>query len=397
MARVTFQCPACRSPISLTGPVESGDIKCPECGAWVAIPSHLRGSESSRGVTSSDEVGSNAALWLGLAIGGGFLLLLLVCGGIGAFLWLLRGQQSQVQVMGATVAVKNATPPQKIVFSPPTAFPPQTEDYAEARKKFKTQLLQENPAPQRWQPLQPPPDVTELTYPSGLRLKAWVSRAPEQRQEKKPAVLFLHGGFAFDLQDWEQVQPFLDAGYVVMIPMVRGENGQPGSFSMFYDEVDDVLAAADAFAKLSYVDPQRMYVAGHSAGGTLALLASMTSPRFRAAASFSGSPDQFMWASFNQANMVPFGAGGIGEFTNRDPAAQKEFQMRSPLAFAESFKCPVRMYFGNQEGLFRASTQRTAELAKKKNLDVEAVEVPGDHMTAVGPAMRQCVEFFEKK
>jgi dienelactone hydrolase len=376
----------------LAGPIESGhDIKCPECGAWVPIPSHRESA-----VFSAEEGGSNAALWIGLAIGGGFLLLLLVCGGVGALFWFLRAQ-GPTPMMGP-VAVKSATPatPPQITFAPATAFPPQAEDYAEARKKFKTKLIQEGPAPQRWQPLQPPPDVTELTFPSGeLTLKAWVSRDPDNGKKKKPAVLFLHGGFAFDLQDWQMIEPFLEAGYVVMIPMLRGENGQPGSFSMFYNEVDDVLAAADALAKLEYVDNKRMYVAGHSAGGTLALLAAMTSPRFRAAASFSGSPDQFSWSSVNQRNLVPFDSG-FGEFAERDPAAQKEFQMRSPLAFAESFKCPVRMYYGNQEGLFRASTQLTAQPAKQKNLDVEAVEVPGDHMSAVTPAMRQCIEFFEK-
>ena len=160
--------------------------------------------------------------------------------------------------MMGPVAVKSATtvtPPQ-IVFSTPTAFPPQTEDYAEARKKFKTTLIQENPAPQQWQPLQPPPDVTELTFPSGeLTLKAWVSRDLENGKEKKPAILFLHGGFAFDLQDWQMIEPFLEAGYVVMIPMLRGENGQPGSFSMFYNEVDDVLAAADAYQALTEARP----------------------------------------------------------------------------------------------------------------------------------------------
>jgi len=70
--------------------------------------------------------------------------------------------------------------------------------------------------------------------------------------------------------------------------------------------------------------------------------------------------------------------------------------MRSPLAFPGSFKCPVRLYFGNQEGLFRASSYKTAELAKKKKLDVEAVEVPGHHSTAVPPAMQKCIEFFGK-
>src|SRR5260370_19989131 len=113
MARVTFQWPECRAPISLSGPVESGDdIKCPECGAWVAIPSHLRGAESRREVPSSGEGGSNAALWIGLAIGGGFLLLLLGGGGIWAVLWLLRGQPPPVPVKGGTVARKTAPPAQ---------------------------------------------------------------------------------------------------------------------------------------------------------------------------------------------------------------------------------------------------------------------------------------------
>ena len=81
-----------------------------------------------------------------------------------------------------------------------------------------------------------------------------------------------------------------------MIPTLRGENGLPGAYSMFYNEVD-VLAAAEALAKHPGVDGTRLYVSGHSVGGTLALLAAMSSKRFRAAASFSGSPDQVKWAS----------------------------------------------------------------------------------------------------
>ena len=46
---------------------------------------------------------------------------------------------------------------------------------------------------------------------------------------------------------------------------LRGENGQPGAFSMFYDEVEDVLAAAEYLAKLPDVDPARVFVSGHSA------------------------------------------------------------------------------------------------------------------------------------
>jgi poly(3-hydroxybutyrate) depolymerase len=37
---------------------------------------------------------------------------------------------------------------------------------------------------------------------------------------------------------------------------------------MFYDEVNDVLAAADALAVQPYVDSTGIFVSGHSAGGT---------------------------------------------------------------------------------------------------------------------------------
>jgi hypothetical protein len=72
-------------------------------------------------------------------------------------------------------------------------------------------------------------------------LKAWIIE-PAEARTKKPAVLFLHGGFAFGLDDWKMAEPYRAAGYVVMAPMLRGENGQAGFFSMFYDELNDVLA-----------------------------------------------------------------------------------------------------------------------------------------------------------
>jgi dipeptidyl aminopeptidase/acylaminoacyl peptidase len=268
-------------------------------------------------------------------------------------------------------------------FVNPTSFPPQTEDYADARRSFQTKLVHQGPAPQPWDIEVPPPGVQEIEYVSGnLKLKAWVDK-PAAPKPLKPAVLFLHGGFAFGEDDWEQAQPFRDAGYVTMLPMLRGENGLPGSYSMFYNEVDDVLAAADTFAKIPGVDPKRIFIAGHSVGGTLTLLAAMTTNRFRAAASFSGSPDQIRWSRFQPESIV---------FDRKDP---REMYMRSPLAYPRSFKCPARLYYGTDEFLFENSSLKTAELAKEAGLDVEAISVPGDHISAVEPAMQQAIQFFK--
>jgi dienelactone hydrolase len=269
----------------------------------------------------------------------------------------------------------------------PTSFPEQTEDYVQARSHFQTHLLVRRSAPQdNWIQELPPRDVREIAFRSGaLKLKAWVSEAPLADKGKLPAVLFLHNGFAFGADDWQQAQPFRDAGYVVMIPTLRGENGQAGDFTLFYDEVDDVLAAADALAALPYVDADRLYLAGHSSGGTLTLLAAMTSKRFRAAAAFSGSPDQVAFIR-DRHIFVPF-----------DRNNQLELQMRSPLAYARSFKCPLRMYYGDEEVLLQFSSQKTADKARAANLDVEAESVPGDHMSAVAPAMHKAIAFFRQK
>lgn len=268
----------------------------------------------------------------------------------------------------------------------PTAFPEPTQDYADARQSFATTLLVRGPAPQTWERETPPAGVAEVEYTSGdLTLKAWVNRPPAG-QPLKPAVLFLHGGWSFAQEDWDQCKPFRDAGFVTMTPWLRGENGLPGSFSMFYDEVEDVLAAAEVLAKTPGVDPNRIFIAGHSAGGTLALLGAMASKRFKACASFSGVTDLGAFLREHE-DEAPF-----------DPTNLTELAMRSPLAYYQSFKCPARLYWGNHEewAEYKFPTQSLATKAKAVGSDVEAIKVPGNHMTAVTPAMRQAITFFQQ-
>jgi len=343
---------------------------------------------------------STAMKWLLIAGGVVFGMFAVCCGGIVWVYWALTA---------------------------PTSFPAEIESYAQARKSFQTKLVRQSNAPQEFTNDATPPGVNEITYTSnGLALKAWVSaptdstsREPHRQSEPdaianpadprpgptrerpshsepdaianpadprsgQPAVLFLHGGFAFGEGDWEQTAPFIEAGFVVMIPTLRGENGLPGSYSMFYNEVDDVIAAAEALAALPYVDKDRLYICGHSVGGTLSLLTAMSSDRFRAAASFGGSPDQVAWSRF-QPELVPF-----------DPKDQREYQMRSPLAFPGSFQCPVRIFYGDEEFLFATSSQKTAKLAKSKQRDVEAISIPGDHFTSVPAAINQAIAFFRQ-
>ena len=113
-----------------------------------------------------------------------------------------------------------------------------------------------------------------------------------------------------------------------MMPALRGENGLPGNFSGFYDETADVLAAAQVLRGQPGVDPARLFLAGHSVGGTLTLLAAMSTRMFRAAASFSGNPDAR--AFFRR----------FPEDIRFDAADALEFDMRSAACFARKLQMP---------------------------------------------------------
>lgn len=257
-----------------------------------------------------------------------------------------------------------------------------TTDYAVERQTFQTRLTRRRPAPQPGGMYTPPAGVREIEFPSGdLRLKAWVG-LPPNAPERAPLVMFLHGGFAFGPSDYTMATPYLDAGYAICTPILRGENGQAGHFSLFYNEVDDVIAATEFMKAKAYIDPEHIYLAGHSVGGTMTMLTGMASTNYRALAPISGSPDQILFTD-SGSREAPF---------DRRNAA--EFEMRSPLSFAASFKAPARLYYGTEEDFFRATTQQTALLAQAAGLDVQAVEVPGNHWSAVPGAIAQSIELF---
>lgn len=269
----------------------------------------------------------------------------------------------------------------------------QHQSYAEVRGRFRTRLVREGGSPQRDViVLRPPEYVDVVEFPSGgLRLKAWMS-GHRHAAHRLPAVLFLHGGFEFGAADWDMALPYWEAGFVVMAPMLRGENGQPGTFSFLYDEVDDVLAAAAFLGRHPAVDPAHIYLAGHSAGGTLVLLTIAASARFRAAASFDGSPDQQLL--YNGSATKP----GSHREVVFDPNDVRELQVRSPLAYVLSVKTPVRLYYSREaSALAKRPSQRFVAQARAREVDARAVSVWGSHMSHVARAMPRSIEFFKQR
>jgi len=127
----------------------------------------------------------------------------------------------------------------------------------------------------------PPPDVVlrygpDLDHVADLRLPA----VPAAGRKPAPLVLFLHGGFWRAAYDRVHTGPLAAAlaadGFAVCAPEFR-RIGQPGGgWPGTFDDVAaaiDVLPGLVASAADGRVDPSRLLLAGHSAGGHLALWA----------------------------------------------------------------------------------------------------------------------------
>ena len=263
----------------------------------------------------------------------------------------------------------------------------QKEDLTTARGRFKSQIARQGPPPTEWPDLKTPSGAVEIVYSSGdLKLKAWLSKPTDK--SKHQAVLFLHPGFALYPDVWEFTQPLRDAGYVVMAPTTRGENGQHGIFTMYYDEVSDVINAADFLRAQPEVDSEHVYVLGYSVGGTLTLLTTEIYGHFRAAASISGTPDLGTYLRYAK------GAKANAPFDVADPM---EVQIRSALAYAASIKCPIRIYYGSKEEYFAIAAPRTAEIARTSGVDAEAIAVEGDHSSSTEQSLHLAMDFFKRQ
>ncbi|WP_288431693.1 prolyl oligopeptidase family serine peptidase [uncultured Agrobacterium sp.] len=269
---------------------------------------------------------------------------------------------------------------------PPT-LPLEREDYAKARLRFHTHLLKKISAPEKSGPLGTPPGARRVTYPGGpngsIELVAWLSEYVPDEKKLRPAVLFLHGGNATGDGHWAMMKPYWDAGFVVMLPSFRGENGQKGNYSGFYDETSDALAAATYLENQPGIDRNRFFVAGHSNGGTLSLLASMTR-QFRAAVPISAGVNS--WRYFNR-------------YTDElcfDESNPQEFIMRSSVCFGPSLKCPTLLLRGMEERPFDADHHLLVERVRATGTRIAHELLPGTHNGVVPGAVGESIKFFNE-
>ena len=218
-----------------------------------------------------------------------------------------------------------------------------------------------------------------IKYPAAIgELSAYVSPDPGDGK-KHPVIIWLVGGFANSIGAiaWQKGRPqndqsaavFREAGLLMMYPSLRGGNNNPGFKEGFFGEVDDVMAAAEYLSHLDYIDPRRIYLGGHSTGGTLALLVAESTNRFRAIFAFGPV-----------ANVEGYGA----EYLPFKMTAASELELRAPIKWLPSIKSPAYVFEGTGP---RGNITSVRAMAKANhNVNVQFYPVVGvDHFSIIQP------------
>lgn len=159
--------------------------------------------------------------------------------------------------------------------------------------------------------------------------------------KKHPAIVWISGGDQ-TIGDFWSPQPqdndqsaaiFREKGIVTFYPAVRGLNGNPGSIEGFYGETNDVVAATKWLKQQPWVDPERVYLGGHSTGGTLALLSSEYAHEWAGVFSF-GPVDDIQYYD----GSIPINVASDDEEGRR---------LRSPLFWLSSIQQPTFVIEGD--------------------------------------------------
>ncbi|QDV06430.1 Prolyl oligopeptidase family protein [Planctomycetes bacterium Poly30] len=262
----------------------------------------------------------------------------------------------------------------------------------EARRGFVTKLTEEA---RESQALPVPPEgsdfaIVEYVAPVG-KLSAYLcvprsipdARVPSEKG--RTAIVWITGGYptarggayVFEKGPPENDQsaaPFREAGIVMLFPTVRGTATNPGLQEGMFGEVDDVIAAGEYLRSVPGIDPERVYLGGHSTGGTLVLLVAESTDLFRA--TFSFGP-----------------VGELADYGGRtwtfDAGDEREWRLRSPLHYLGAITAPTYVFEGDGGNI--------EDLVKLRegngNPRVRMIDLEGaDHFEALTPINRLLAE-----
>jgi len=205
------------------------------------------------------------------------------------------------------------------------------------------------------------PEKISYRSPDKLTIFAYLYKPSSIRAgERLPGIIWIHGGPSSQFRDTFQqsVQFFVQHGYVVLQPNIRGSSGYGKEFekanNRFWGQCDlkDVLAGVEYLKSLPYVDRRKMGITGTSYGGILTMATVANAPGvFQAAVPCSGDADWIRAYHDDELRHVKMWNYELGPVEENEELYRK----LSPINHVENITTPTFILHG--EGKYPGSPQ----------------------------------------
>lgn len=229
-------------------------------------------------------------------------------------------------------------------------------------------------------------DVNEIIYNSsidGEEIQGWYITPPDFDPSKKyPLILEIHGGphLSYGPHFTAELQRFAAEGYVVFYDNHRGSTSYGERFALLlqnkysskYDFADH-MSGVDAMIDKGFIDQERLYIAGGSAGGIASAYAIGLTDRFKAAA--VAKP------VINWISKVLTADSYLGQIPYQFPGMPwdnfEHYWQRSPLSLVGNVTTPTLLITGEADRRTPMSeTEQYYQALKLRKIDTIMVRVP---------------------
>jgi dienelactone hydrolase len=232
----------------------------------------------------------------------------------------------------------------------------------------------------------------------------WVYHIEGATESKRPCVLVaaagsrLFHGIKLTEEDCPEHLPYAKAGFVVIAYDVSGplsENAPDRAvfaacrlFKEAEGGVRDGLAALEAAEKkYKFIDPDAVYVAGHSSAGTIAFAVAQKSERVKGCVAYAPVCDPHSWIGKEMLSTIESGVPGFEKF----------LAGYSPKLNTRSLKCPVFIFHAEDDpGVLPAVVDEYVSRLKVTNKSVTHVKVKdgGHYDSMIAPGLSKGVAWL---
>lgn len=230
-------------------------------------------------------------------------------------------------------------------------------------------------------------EVHEISYESSLdgeEIHAWYITPPDFNPEKKyPLILEVHGGphLAYGPHFTAEHQLMAARGYVVFYNNYRGSSSYGEAFAMLLqnkynskDDFTDHMSGIDHMLGKGFIDEDRLYITGGSAGGAATAYAVGLTDRFRAAAAVN--------PVINWTSKVLTSDSYLSQIPNQFPGfpwdEPEHYWKRSALSLVGNVTTPTMVMAGDADRRTPISeAEQFYQALKLRGIDTALVRVPG--------------------